>query len=106
VDHGHVTKDDAVQETVPESRWTRHGHGPSTPLVSVHSWSSEPGHDAALSAELGDLPVYSLLRPSGDGELPLSVDAWVDHARSVLAETGLEGPYHLFGWSYGGMLPD
>lgn len=76
-----------------------------TPIIAVHSWRGEPENYARLSAKLGDQLIYSLHHPDPDaGDLPRRVDAWVDHHRRLLELTGLEPPYRLAGYSFGGVV--
>jgi amino acid adenylation domain-containing protein/non-ribosomal peptide synthase protein (TIGR01720 family) len=81
--------------------------GDRAPLFFVHSGVGfalpyvglarhlEPGH-----------PVYGLQSPalSGAAELPQSMGELADVYLARIREIQPEGPYHLFGWSFGGLV--
>ncbi|MBP2405989.1 non-ribosomal peptide synthetase [Streptomyces syringium] len=81
--------------------------GTEPPLFCVHPAAGIAWSYAGLTGPLGTgHPVYGLQARGLDGEevLPASVREmaadYVDHIRSVQPT----GPYHLLGWSFGGMV--
>ncbi|MEV0340740.1 amino acid adenylation domain-containing protein [Nocardia sp. NPDC050713] len=81
--------------------------GSAEPLFCVHPIGGISWSFAGLAAHLDtDRPLYGLQSPalSSDEPLPDSIEDWarlyVEHVRSVQPE----GPYHLLGWSLGGVL--
>ncbi|MET8850120.1 amino acid adenylation domain-containing protein [Amycolatopsis sp. NPDC004625] len=51
-------------------------------------------------------PMYGLQSPNvgGDGELPVSVEDVAEEYAARIREIQPAGPYHLLGWSFGGLL--
>jgi amino acid adenylation domain-containing protein len=81
--------------------------GTGAPLFCLHPASGLGWRYGALAATLPpDIALYAVQSPSLDGATPLgaSVDAiaadYVDRIRRVAPR----GPYHLLGWSFGGLL--
>ncbi|MGW7449118.1 amino acid adenylation domain-containing protein [Kitasatospora sp. NPDC054795] len=81
--------------------------GGGAPLFCVHAASGFSWSYAGLTSPLGaDRPVYGLQARGLDGTeaLPASVREmaadYLDHVRSVQPT----GPYHLLGWSFGGVI--
>ncbi|MGW4635099.1 amino acid adenylation domain-containing protein [Nocardia sp. NPDC004415] len=81
--------------------------GSREPLFCVHPISGVAWSFGGLAAHLDpDRPLYGLQSPvlSSAEPLPDSIEEWarlyVKHLRAVQAE----GPYHLLGWSLGGVL--
>ncbi|WP_278265689.1 non-ribosomal peptide synthetase [Nocardia sp. AG03] len=81
--------------------------GGREPLFCVHPISGVAWSFSGLAAHLEpDRPLYGLQSPalSSAEPLPDSIEEWarlyVKHLRAVQAE----GPYHLLGWSLGGVL--
>ncbi|MFE4369084.1 amino acid adenylation domain-containing protein [Streptomyces sp. NPDC056835] len=81
--------------------------GDRPPLFCVHPAAGIAWSYAGLTGPLGtDQPVYGLQARGLDGEevLPASLQEmaadYVDHVRSVRPT----GPYHLLGWSFGGLV--
>ncbi|MEV0251252.1 amino acid adenylation domain-containing protein [Nocardia sp. NPDC050712] len=81
--------------------------GTAEPLFCVHPIGGVAWSFAGLSAHLDpDRPIYGLQSPalSSAAPLPDSIEDWarlyVEHIRAVQPE----GPYHLLGWSLGGVL--
>ncbi|TQM25439.1 non-ribosomal peptide synthase protein (TIGR01720 family)/amino acid adenylation domain-containing protein [Nocardia bhagyanarayanae] len=81
--------------------------GAAEPLFCVHPIGGIAWSFAGLTAHLDtERPVYGLQSPalSSAAPLPDSIEDWarlyVKHVRSVQPE----GPYHLLGWSLGGVL--
>ncbi|MDT0541515.1 non-ribosomal peptide synthetase [Streptomyces lonegramiae] len=81
--------------------------GDRAPLFFVHSGVgfALPYVGLALRLEPGH-PVYGLQSPalSGAAELPESVGELADEYLARIREIQPEGPYHLFGWSFGGLV--
>ncbi len=81
--------------------------GSSSPLFCIHPIVGLSWAFGGLSAYLGeDRPIYGLQSPalSGAEPLPESIEQWaalfVDRIRTVQPS----GPYHLLGWSMGGLI--
>ncbi|MEN9504216.1 MAG: hypothetical protein RI958_142 [Actinomycetota bacterium] len=75
------------------------------PLVAVHSWRAEPNNFMRLSEAMGGQTIYSLLHPDPEFDvMPRRVEGWVDHHEQTLHSIGLEPPYRLIGWSFGGVV--
>ncbi|RST15021.1 alpha/beta fold hydrolase [Streptomyces sp. WAC05374] len=81
--------------------------GGEPPLFCVHAAAGLAWGYAGLTSPLGaDRPVYGLQARGLDGTeaLPASLREmaadYLDHVRSVQPE----GPYHLLGWSFGGVV--
>ncbi|MEV4124030.1 amino acid adenylation domain-containing protein [Nocardia sp. NPDC049707] len=81
--------------------------GNAEPLFCIHPIGGIAWSFAGLAAHLdADRPIYGLQSPvlSSAAPLPDSIEDWarlyVKHVRAVQPE----GPYHLLGWSLGGVL--
>ncbi|MFC5720653.1 amino acid adenylation domain-containing protein [Streptomyces gamaensis] len=81
--------------------------GSLPPLFCVHPGAGIGWPYAALLPHLGDdRPVYALQARglSGEGQLPGSVEEMAaDYLRQIRAVQP-NGPYHLLGWSFGGLV--
>ncbi|WP_282783300.1 non-ribosomal peptide synthetase [Nocardia sp. CC201C] len=81
--------------------------GTGAPLFCIHPAGGIAWSFAGLTAHLdADRPIYGLQSPtlSTAAPLPDSIDAWAaEYAREIRAVQP-EGPYHLLGWSLGGVL--
>jgi len=74
-------------------------------LVAIHTWHREELQYDAVAQAMGGRPIYSILPPKSDASaLPRRVDDWVDHVLTVLDELPVVPPYHLIGWSFGGVV--
>ncbi|MFC4373473.1 amino acid adenylation domain-containing protein [Nocardia halotolerans] len=79
--------------------------GTGEPLFCIHPISGIAWSFSGLAAHL-DRPLYGLQSPalSSSAPLPDSIEAWaslyLEHIRAVQPE----GPYHLLGWSLGGVI--
>jgi len=81
------------------------GRGRRAPLISIHTYVDELDHDRAIATALDDRPVFSILPPTEDeGPIPDRMEQWVDRSVRAIRSAGLEGPYHLIGWSLGGLV--
>lgn len=81
------------------------GRGRRAPLISIHTYFDELDHDRALAAGLDDRPVFAILVPGADDDVvPDRMEAWVDRSIAAIRGAGLQGPYHLIGWSLGGLV--
>ncbi|MEV0295979.1 amino acid adenylation domain-containing protein [Nocardia sp. NPDC050710] len=81
--------------------------GAAEPLFCIHPIGGVAWSFAGLAAHLdADRPIYGLQSPALDSADPLpdSIEDWarlyVKHIRAVQPQ----GPYHLLGWSLGGVL--
>ncbi|MCW8126028.1 amino acid adenylation domain-containing protein [Microbulbifer halophilus] len=82
-----------------------HGGGDPAPLFCIHPAAGLSWGYAALSRYLGERPLYGLQAAGldGSGELPGSIeDMAADYLRRI-RRVQPEGPYHLLGWSLGGL---
>jgi len=81
---------------------------PEAPLWCVHIGNGLSWCYSALVAPLSDgRPVHTLQSPGLQGQgrpVDISVDALIDQHLARIREVQPEGPYHLLGWSMGGML--
>lgn len=81
------------------------GRGRRAPLISIHTYFDELDHDRAMAAGLADRPVFAILAPTAEGDaIPGRMEGWVDRSIAAIRGAGLEGPYHLIGWSLGGLV--
>ncbi|HLU27627.1 MAG TPA: alpha/beta fold hydrolase, partial [Glycomyces sp.] len=83
----------------------RSGHLP--PLFCIHPASGFSWGYAGLLPHLADRPLYGLQSRglAGGGEdLPASVEQVAEDYLAVIRSVQPEGPYHLLGWSFGGMV--
>ncbi|TGB13250.1 non-ribosomal peptide synthetase [Streptomyces sp. MZ04] len=81
--------------------------GDLAPLFFVHSGVGFALPYIGLARHLAPgHPVYGLQSPalSGAAELPESVGELADEYLARIREIQPEGPYHLFGWSFGGLV--
>ncbi|MBV9847679.1 MAG: AMP-binding protein [Kutzneria sp.] len=80
------------------------GEGP--PVFCVHPGSGLGWAYAALTRWVDDRPVYALQARSltQPDEAATSVDAMAGHYLDVVREIQPDGPYHLVGWSFGGVV--
>ncbi|MGX1805705.1 non-ribosomal peptide synthase/polyketide synthase [Nocardia sp. NPDC055321] len=81
--------------------------GAGAPLFCVHPVGGVAWSFAALAAELDeDRPIYGLQSPTlgSDAPLPDSIESWARRYVEEIRAVQPEGPYHLLGWSLGGVL--
>ncbi|MGW0893102.1 amino acid adenylation domain-containing protein [Saccharopolyspora sp. NPDC002578] len=81
--------------------------GDAPPVVCVHPLSGLAWLYSGLLAHLDPAhPVYGLqgLGAGGVADLPGDVDAMAERYLAELREVHPEGPYHLVGWSFGGLV--
>ncbi|MBG6085889.1 non-ribosomal peptide synthetase [Actinomadura viridis] len=81
------------------------GDGP--PLFCIHSGGGLSWSYAALAEQLSpDRPVYGLQARglTGDEELPGSIQEMAADYLARIREIQPDGPYHLLGWSFGGLV--
>ncbi|MGV9415889.1 alpha/beta fold hydrolase, partial [Nocardia sp. NPDC003693] len=81
--------------------------GAGAPLFCVHPVGGVAWSFAALAAELDeDRPIYGLQSPTLGSEAPLpdSIESWARRYVEEIRAVQPEGPYHLLGWSLGGVL--
>nr|WP_218007388.1 non-ribosomal peptide synthetase [Nocardia otitidiscaviarum] len=81
--------------------------GTGAPLFCIHPAGGIAWSFAGLTAHLdADRPIYGLQSPTlaPDTSLPDSIEEWAaEYVREIRAVQP-EGPYHLLGWSLGGVL--
>ncbi|WP_067543676.1 amino acid adenylation domain-containing protein [Nocardia crassostreae] len=81
--------------------------GAAEPLFCVHPIGGISWSFAGLAAHLdADRPIYALQSPAlrVDGELPDSIEDWARRYVKEIRAVQPDGPYHLIGWSLGGVL--
>lgn len=79
--------------------------GSRPPLVFFCSYTRDTENVLALAAALGpDQPVIGIEHPPADGPLPEDLTAWVAFHRAALEGLALDTPYHLAGFSFGGVI--
>jgi enterobactin synthetase component F len=85
---------------------TLRAHGAAPPLFCFHPGGGVSWGYSGLLRYLGDRPVHALqaraLTPPH--LLPRSLDEMADDYTTVLRTVRPHGPYHLLGWSFGGLL--
>nr|WP_245553364.1 non-ribosomal peptide synthetase [Nocardia veterana] len=80
----------------------RNGFG--EPLFCIHPVGGVAWSFAGLAAVI-ERPLYGLQSPALSGaSLPGSVEEWAGHYVAAIRSVQPEGPYHLLGWSLGGVL--
>ncbi|AYF73656.1 amino acid adenylation domain-containing protein [Nocardia yunnanensis] len=81
--------------------------GTGAPLFCVHPIGGVAWSFAGLAAHLDeDRPIYGLQSPTlaADVPLPDSIEEWAARYVREIRAVQPEGPYHLLGWSLGGVL--
>ncbi|WP_425296241.1 amino acid adenylation domain-containing protein [Nocardia asiatica] len=81
--------------------------GSAAPLFCVHPVSGISWSYAGLAAYLDpDRPIYGLQTPvlAGDEVLPGSIEEWARRYVALIRSKQPTGPYHLLGWSFGGVI--
>ncbi|NKX89477.1 hypothetical protein HGA10_19490 [Nocardia coubleae] len=81
--------------------------GTGAPLFCIHPVGGLSWSFAGLTRHLDpQRPVYGLQSPAltADEPLPDSIDAWARRYIDAIRSVQPEGPYHLLGWSLGGLL--
>ncbi|MFD6860817.1 amino acid adenylation domain-containing protein, partial [Rhodococcus sp. NPDC060090] len=81
--------------------------GTGAPVFCLHPVTGLSWSFAGLARHLGDnRPVYGLQSPAlQEGtDLPADIEAWADMYVRTIREIAPRGPYHLVGWSMGGVL--
>jgi thioesterase domain-containing protein len=79
--------------------------GSGAPLFCVHPVGGIAWSFAGLAAHL-DRPLYGLQSPAlkASGALPDSIEQWAQTYVAAIRSVQPAGPYHLLGWSLGGVL--
>ena len=72
------------------------------PIIIVETWA-ESTHVEQLEARLHDRRIVALPPPEPD-QAPGRVDGWIDHHLRQLLAADVSPPYHLVGWSFGGVI--
>ncbi|WP_454200088.1 thioesterase domain-containing protein, partial [Nocardia sp. Marseille-Q1738] len=82
--------------------------GSAAPLFCVHPVSGISWSYAGLAAYLDpDRPIYGLQTPvlaAAEAVMPDSIQDWAARYVELIREVQPEGPYHLLGWSFGGVI--
>ncbi|MEU1428767.1 non-ribosomal peptide synthase/polyketide synthase [Nocardia sp. NPDC005746] len=81
--------------------------GSAEPLFCIHPVGGISWSFAGLAAHLdADRPIYGLQSPAlkADGVLPDSIEDWAAEYVAAIRAVQPSGPYHLLGWSLGGVL--
>ncbi|MBN9744584.1 non-ribosomal peptide synthetase [Amycolatopsis sp. A1MSW2902] len=80
--------------------------GTKPPLFCLHAGLGLSLPYLGLAAHLPDRPIYGLQSPgiSGAEQFPDSVEQVAENYLKHIRRLQPHGPYHLLGWSYGGLL--
>ncbi|MFG2290982.1 amino acid adenylation domain-containing protein [Streptomyces sp. NPDC048595] len=81
--------------------------GSRPPVFCLHSGVGFALSYMPLTRYIGaDHPIYGIQAPSvvADGPLPTSIEATAAEYIQLIKEVRPTGPYHLLGWSFGGLL--
>ncbi|MFD4443299.1 non-ribosomal peptide synthase/polyketide synthase, partial [Nocardia sp. NPDC058519] len=81
--------------------------GTGAPLFCIHPVGGVSWSFAGLTRHLDpQRPIYGLQSPAltADEPLPLTIDAWAQRYIAAIRAVQPQGPYHLLGWSLGGLL--
>ncbi|WP_225727963.1 non-ribosomal peptide synthase/polyketide synthase [Nocardia sp. JCM 34519.1] len=80
--------------------------GSLAPLFCVHPIGGVSWSFAGLAAYLDDRPIYGLQSPAltSPGAVPDSIEDWAARYVAEIRAVQPDGPYHLLGWSLGGVL--
>ncbi|MBL1078362.1 amino acid adenylation domain-containing protein [Nocardia sp. 2] len=82
--------------------------GTAEPLFCVHPFGGIAWSFAGLAAHLDpDRPIYGLQSPglsADESALPDSIEEWAQRYVKEIRSVQPTGPYHLLGWSLGGVL--
>ncbi|MFH8347731.1 amino acid adenylation domain-containing protein [Streptomyces sp. NPDC018045] len=81
--------------------------GPAAPVFCVHSLSGISWLYSGLLRHIDrDHPVYGIQAegPGGPDDLPGTVEAMAERYVGLLRSVRPSGPYHLVGWSFGGLV--
>ncbi|GGN70597.1 hypothetical protein GCM10011610_09920 [Nocardia rhizosphaerihabitans] len=81
--------------------------GTGAPLFCIHPVGGVSWSFAGLTRHLDpQRPIYGLQSPAltADEPLPATIEAWAQRYVTAIREVQPEGPYHLLGWSLGGLL--
>ncbi|WP_084655262.1 non-ribosomal peptide synthetase [Nocardia altamirensis] len=80
--------------------------GSGAPLFCVHPFGGIAWSFAGLAAHIDDRPIYGLQSPalSDPSSLPETIDEWAQRYVKEIRSVQPTGPYHLLGWSLGGVL--
>lgn len=95
---------DAIDPLAPVLRLRAEGQGPALfcihPVVGL-AW----GYSSLLRHLDPTRPVYGLQAPGlREGALPQSLEALAEQQLALIRDLQPQGPYHLLGWSMGGLL--
>ncbi|MEU1994414.1 amino acid adenylation domain-containing protein [Nocardia gamkensis] len=81
--------------------------GSAAPLFCVHPVSGISWSYAGLAAYLDpERPLYGLQTPvlASDETMPASIEEWARRYIRLIRSQQPAGPYHLLGWSFGGVI--
>ncbi|MFD6395686.1 non-ribosomal peptide synthase/polyketide synthase [Nocardia sp. NPDC060249] len=81
--------------------------GTGAPLFCIHPVGGVSWSFAGLTRHLDpQRPIYGLQSPAltADEPLPATIDDWARRYIAAIREVQPQGPYHLLGWSLGGLL--
>jgi thioesterase domain-containing protein len=100
--------DDAIElDSHPSFVQLGNNHGSKVPIFFLHSMGGEVFFGRGLTSHLGpDRPIYGFKPILGIGGMPLagSFESIADQYAKLLLEFQPQGPYCLFGYSFGGLL--
>jgi thioesterase domain-containing protein len=91
-------------DSLPETVLPLRAEGSRFPLFCVHPVAGLSISYSTLAEHLGpDQPVYGL-NARGPDALPASVEEMAEDYLASIRAVQADGPYHLFGWSFGGQV--
>ncbi|MFH8409943.1 amino acid adenylation domain-containing protein [Streptomyces sp. NPDC018019] len=99
--------EDAPPEGPPAHLVPFRASGTAAPVFCVHSLSGISWLYSGLLRHIDrDHPVYGIQAegPGGLGDLPGTVEAMAERYVALLRSVRPSGPYHLVGWSFGGLV--
>jgi thioesterase domain-containing protein len=81
------------------------GDGSRRPVLCVMTWADGDHPMRALAERIGaDQPMWCLSRDNHDDVGALDVDGWVEWFQELIDREGIEPPFGLAGWSFGGVI--
>jgi len=92
-------------QSVPDGTMLVNPGGTLPPVVFFFTWEREREDLLVLGRAMGpDQPLYGIDHPPVDGPLPRDLGEWVRFHRAALDRLPVRSPYHLAGFSFGGVI--
>src|SRR5690349_3170091 len=102
---GSTTTDAPSAHEGPDGTIVANPEGTLAPVVFFFTWEREREDLVVLGRAMGpDQPLYGIDHPPIDGPLPRDLDEWVRFHRAGLDRLPVRAPYHLAGFSFGGVI--